>query len=125
MTKAKPEDFAMAVASELNQYTTEVASKVKDSVKDAAAIALRTVKNKSPVRTGIYQKGWRTKVAFENAENIRIRVFNKRKPQLTHLLEFGHAKAKGGRVIGKPHIAEAETKAADYLEKSVKIKIED
>ncbi len=36
-----------------------------------------------------------------------------------HLLEFGHALRKGGRTRAFPHIAPAEEKAAQILEKEV------
>ena len=65
--------------------------------------------------------GWTSKVAFESDEDIRVTVYNRKKPQLTHLLEHGHAKASGGRIEGKPHIGPAEQAAEKKLLKKVKV----
>ena len=76
---------------------------------------VKRLKDTSPKRTGEYAKGWTSKVEYEGADEIRVKVRNRKKPQLTHILEHGHAKATGGRVAGRPHIRPAEQEAEKEL----------
>ena len=55
------------------------------------------------------------------AKGIRLRVYNAKKPQLTHLLEFGHQKRSGGRVEAKPHIRLARDHAEQKLLGRIKV----
>ncbi len=107
--------LATEIAAALFEYEESVTEQIKDEVKQVAKECVKEIKAKSPKDTGEYAKGWKSKVMFENRNDIRIRVYNKSKPTLTHLLENGHAKVAGGRVSGKAHIRPAEQNAAKRL----------
>lgn len=111
------------VAAELSAYCQEVTDALKEEIEQVAAETLKEVKQNAPKRTGKYRRSWRKKVMHESAEDIRIRIFNKKFPGLTHLLEDGHAKVNGGRVAGIPHIKPAEEHAAEKLVNRVKVKL--
>lgn len=121
--KIRLQELEIEIVKELKAYSDEVAEGVKKAVKDVAKETVRTLKATSPRDTGEYARGWTSKVEFESMEDIRVRISNRTKPQLTHLLENGHAKVNGGRVDGRPHIRPAEQAAADRLEGAVKVVI--
>lgn len=121
MAKVSIDGLAAAVAKELAEYSQDVADGVKNEVKQVAKEMVQELKQTSPRDTGKYAAGWREKTEFESDEDIRKRVYNAKKPQLTHLLENGHAKKNGGRVNGKPHIRLAEQTAEKKLTNGVKV----
>lgn len=116
-------ELEVEIVKELKAYSNEVAEGIKKAVNDVAKETVRTLKTTSPRDTGKYARGWTFKVEFESPEDIRVRISNRTKWQLTHLLENGHAKVNGGRVDGKPHIRPAEQAAADKLVGAVKVVI--
>lgn len=116
-------ELEVEIVKELKAYSDEVAEGIKKAVNDVAKETVRTLKTTSPRDTGKYARGWTFKVEFESPEDIRVRISNRTKWQLTHLLENGHAKVNGGRVDGKPHIRPAEQAAADKLVGAVKVVI--
>lgn len=121
MAKTTVDGLAAAIAAELEKYSQDVTDGLKKEVKQVAKECKQEIQQKSPVLTGSYKKGWRDRVAFENAEDIRAEVYNKTDGPLTHLLENGHAKVTGGRVDGKPHIAPAEQNAEKKLVQRAKV----
>lgn len=122
--RVRPSELSAIISAELENYSEEVAESIKDDVKEVSKWLLKELKKKSPKKTGTYRKGWRTKVAFEGKNGVRIIVYNAVRPGLTHLLEFGHVKSKGvGRVEGKPHIYPAREKAAQQLENKTKVSV--
>lgn len=120
----RPDELAIAITAELSAYEQEVTDQIKEDVKQVAAECVKEIKAKAPRKTGKYRRGWKSKVAFESPTDIRVEVYNSTKPQLTHLLEFGHAKVNGGRVEGFPHIYPAEQAARKKLESKAKVAVQ-
>ena len=119
--KVSTGELAETILNELAAYTGEVSEGIKEAVKETAKECKEQIQQNSPVLTGSYRKGWTNKVVYEGEEDIRMTVYNRTDPQLTHLLEHGHAKVKGGRVAGKSHIGPAAQDAEDKLLRKVKV----
>ena len=113
-------DISTEIMSALTEYTDEVKSKVDEAVTNTSNELRDRLKTESPNRTGEYRKDWRVKVIFKGKGNRRTVVHNATHYQLTHLLEYGHAKAGGTeRVSAKPHIKSNEEWAKKELEKRI------
>ena len=110
---ASIENLARDITRELQRYENIVVEDLETAKEEVANDLVDELKQKNPKNTGKYRKGWRKK-----KDGNAIVVHNALKPQLTHLLEKGHAKANGGRVPAKVHIAPAEEKAInEFLER--------
>ena len=118
--KTTAQNLSVVLEKMLSEYTDEVRRGVKKDVHDVAIECRDEIKKKSPVDTGKYRAGWATRTAFESLYDIRMEVYNRSKPELTHLLENGHAKVNGGRVSGRPHIRPADEHAEEELDRRVK-----
>ncbi|WP_294548401.1 HK97 gp10 family phage protein [uncultured Pseudoflavonifractor sp.] len=117
MGKVRVDGMAEALGAVLEDYGQEVRDTVKRTVKAAGESCKEDIQRRSPARKQrrAYQKGWRCETVYDGPKGIRVRVGNKTKGQLTHLLEHGHAKVGGGRVEGIPHIRPAEEKMQRQL----------
>lgn len=124
MSGIKIDALAGEVMKLMEEYAADVSGEMKTEAKAVAKEAVKELKQTSPEgagsKKGHYEDGWTSKVESERAENIGIRIYNRKKPGLTHLLEKGHAKRGGGRVEGIPHISTAEENAAVNYEKRLK-----
>lgn len=127
MSGVKIDALASEIVKLMEEYASEVAADTKVEAKAVAREAVKELKQISPEgpgsKKGHYKDGWASKVERENAVSINIKVYNKKKPGLTHLLEKGHAKRGGGRVEGKPHISKVEKSAAENYEKRLKARL--
>lgn len=124
MSGIKTGNLGNEIMKLMREYASNVTENVKEEAKKTAAEAVDELKKISPEgsgsKKGHYKDGWASKTEQEKSTYIGIRVYNKKKPGLTHLLEKGHAKRGGGRVEGIPHIEIAEKKAIESYEKRLK-----
>ena len=118
--KVSIEQMAEAVMDGLIEYAGLATDVMKDCVTKAGNTVKSEVKANAPVRTGQYKKGWAVKKQKETANSLELVVHNKKRYQLTHLLEKGYAKRGGGRVRAFPHIAPAEQAGIRELEEGIK-----
>lgn len=126
MAKVNVDKMAVELIKELVAYTRITAEAVKEAVTSTAKDTVKNIRRNAEEQypagqgdsTGAYAKSW----AYKRDPTIKgkwaysLVVYSKAPYyRLTHLLEKGHAKVNGGRVIGRPHIAPAEEIARTYL----------
>lgn len=117
MATIRVDELDQRIADVLDKYRGMVRDGVENEMEGAAAIAMRIVRDKSPVRSGKYKKGWklyRDKAKFKSQLQT-LTVYNKTQYRLIHPLEFGHQTAKGTRTKAYPHVQPAEDAAEKAL----------
>ena len=115
MAVIKVDDLAGEIVLAIQAYTEDVSEAIDQVARDTAKDMAKDLRETSPKDTGEYAQGW----AARKEGPGRYVVYNKKKPQLTHLLEHGHAKRGGGRVEGRPHIKPAADRYVPEFEKKV------
>ena len=123
----RPDSLEIVLSKTLSDYGDAVSAGLAVEVGNAGKIALKSVRNGSPKKTGAYRKGWTLKTERQiiNDDVASVTVYNKDRGYLTHLLENGHQKAGGGRVAAIPHIKPAEEEASRDLEEHIRRVIEE
>ena len=111
----RPDGMAEAIMEELNKFSKATATELKKAINEAGKTAKKEIEKNAPKRTGRYKRSWRVKKMKETADSLEITVHSKDRYQIAHLLENGHAKRNGGRVMGTPHIKDAQETAEKQL----------
>ena len=106
------EEMATEIEAALEEYSEEVTEETKRVVKQVAKNAVAKLKQTSPKKTGVYAKGWTSKVAYESSEDIRIQVYNRKKPQLTSTCTVGRDAGTFSSRVFKNRISTAGTPSA-------------
>lgn len=117
--RVRIDQLAAAVMEGLTEYADLAADDLKKAVKKAGDSVKKDIQANAPKDTGAYAKSWAVKNVKETSNSIEVVVHSRNRYQLSHLLEFGHAKRGGGRVPGKAHIAPAEERAGRTLEQEI------
>lgn len=124
MNKVQVDQLANEILKTLTDFHDMTNKELKSIAEETSEEVKNEISNTSPVgATKKYSRSWRIKKLRENANSILF-VVHSRRYQLTHLLEFGHAKRNGGRTRAIPHIAPAEQKGIESFEKKLKARIE-
>lgn len=113
------DQMAHVIMEGLQEYAGLATDDLKAAVKKAGNEAKKDIQGNAPVKTGAYKKSWTVKTTKETSNAMEVVVHSRNRYQLAHLLEFGHAKRGGSRTRAFPHIAPAEQKAAELLEREV------
>ena len=125
--------LADAIMDGLKEYADLATDTVKDAVKDVSKTVKKDIQANAPKRTGRYKKSWTVKKTAESSNSLTMTVHSKDRYQIAHLLEHGHAKRGGGRVVylkSKEKVREAEQEkikkwlAARVEQKKIKLIIE-
>lgn len=118
------DDFAQAIHDYMEEHCYDVDDELTEAAGEAAQRAAQLLQQRSRKRKGKgggrYAKGWVAELVA-SAEGVEAIVHNKRMPQLTHLLEKGHAirnqyGAYGGRVAGDGVISQVADEVGGEFE---------
>ena len=118
------QDIGAVISEILNEYADEITGDISPVVKKTADEAVRNIETAAPRRrkgTEGYYNSWNVEKANVTRYETSYVIYSNQ-PGLPHLLEFGHASRNGGRVGPSPaggHIAPAEKKAAEELERRI------
>jgi len=118
------DNLAAEITLAVKQYTEDVSKAIENEVNETAKKVRKDAADNSPVDTGEYKKGWTRRKSTKGGQ-IKYTIYNKEKPGLVHLLEFGHAKVDGGRVPAIPHLRPAYDKYVPEMERKIKKIIKD
>ena len=113
------DDLASEVMKGLTEYAELADTAMKKAVKKTATAVKKEISANAPEKSGRYAKSWTTRKTKENSHTLEMTVHSKDRYQIAHLLEHGHAKRGGGRVAAIPHIAPAEQRGAEELEREI------
>lgn len=81
----------------LAEYGEEAREAIEESCKETAKAVVKDLKKAGDFNNGKdFRQGW-TSSTQTTRMGASTTVYNKTKPGLAHLLEFGHAKRNGGR----------------------------
>ena len=105
-----------------DELTDEVSAIILDVAKDTRKLLKRT-SPRSKLNHKHYADGWAVKKTKTLAGATSAVVYNKTKPQLTHLLEYGHDVPGHEPVAGIPHIAPAEKKAVKEFARRIETEL--
>ena len=120
MVKVDLSRLGDVIEQELQTYANLTTEEVKGIVLETAKEIQNEIQSAAPNKSGKYSKSWAIKKIEESGHKLQVVIHSKNRYQLTHLLEFGHAKRGGGRTKAIPHIAAAESNGIKRFEEKLR-----
>ncbi|MFT9496610.1 HK97 gp10 family phage protein [Anaerosolibacter sp.] len=109
MANISIDQLADEITKAVREYTEDVSRAIERKVDNVAKEVLMDTAMNAPHDTGEYARTFKITKQDEYGKTRRI-IWNKKHYRRVHLLEFGHAKVKGGRVPAFPHLRPAYDK---------------
>lgn len=110
-----PKDLRSEVQGLLDQFGWEAEACIRTATEKTAKQVVKELKTGNfGFNDKSYSKGWTRKMTSKRL-SASVVIYNKTEGQLTHLLEFGHAKRNGGRTRAFPHIAPINDKVPEMF----------
>lgn len=125
MAKSTVDTLAKDIKEILKEYSEDVTGYTKEAVDRAGKKGVEALRSNSRSNfggSGKYASGWTSKVEESRTGSFAI-LHNARLPGFPHLLENGHAKRGGGRVLGTVHIAPVEEELVEAFQKDIEGKL--
>lgn len=122
MGKIKPSQMTDEIVKALQEYSVDVEDELENAKNEVTKEGVKKLRLAGSFKqhSGAYKRGWRVKKESNHGPVI---IYNATNYQLTHLLEFGHAKRSGGRTHAFVHIAPVEEWINKEFEEHVKLGI--
>ena len=119
----------LVIQGQLEEFAAEVEEELAKDIDEAARIGVDAIRNLSPYHRGSgrghYRTGWTYDLKRDGLGYVGAVIYNRNKPTLAHLLEYGHnivrggKLGKGGKVYGfvaaREHIETGKQAAFQYL----------
>lgn len=100
--------IAKTIDSFLLDFGKNVSEEMAAALDEVGKEAVKKLQSTSPARSKAYSRGWKYKRQVKGKNGFEAKVFNAKRGQLTHLLEYGHPIVRNGVVVGhakaEPHI---------------------
>lgn len=115
-------DLETQLAEILDEYKDELTDNLLAELESAGKDAITNLKRNSPKSKNgrrHYANGWTLNLE-KSWKGIELVIYNKNKPQLTHILNDGFTMRNGQRHKGDGHIDDAEKLAIDEVERGIK-----
>lgn len=126
MSKVSVDRFAKEIQRTLEEFMDVTEEDVQTAIEQTGSEAVNELQAAAPPGSGKYQswaqynRGWGKTKEFKKRGKSTVIVHNRRRYQLTHLLEKGHALKGGGRARAFPHIAPVAEKMEKVLFDNIK-----